>query len=71
MMVQSLGPNEHPRQVALETLKPEPIIGNAGDFIIWHQALPHCATPNRGSKPRLVQYLTYFTENYKEAEEWI
>ncbi|MCO6162794.1 phytanoyl-CoA dioxygenase family protein [Flavobacterium sp. NRK F7] len=69
--MQALGPNDNPRTIALETLKPEPITGNAGDFIIWHQALPHCATPNRGSKPRLVQYLTYFTENYKEAEEWI
>lgn len=64
-------PNENPRKVALETLKPIPVIGNAGDFIIWHQALPHCATPNHGSAPRMVQYLTYLPDNYKQNSEWI
>jgi ectoine hydroxylase-related dioxygenase (phytanoyl-CoA dioxygenase family) len=64
-------PNENPRKVALETLKPIPVIGNAGDFIIWHQALPHCATPNHGSTPRMVQYLTYLPDNYKQNSEWI
>ncbi len=69
--MKSLQPNENPREVALETLIPKPITGKAGDFIIWHQALPHCASPNTGSKPRLVQYLTYFPINYKETSEWI
>jgi len=67
----SLSPNDDPRKVALETLEPKPIQGKAGDFIIWNQALPHCATPNYGKSPRLVQYLTYFPENYIEASEWI
>lgn len=67
----ALLPNENPRKVALETLKPIPVIGNAGDFIIWHQALPHCATPNHGSAPRMVQYLTYLPDNYKQNSEWI
>jgi hypothetical protein len=61
----------HPRDYALETLNPIPIIGEAGDMVIWHQALPHCATPNYGNTPRMVQYLTYFGEGYKEHEEWI
>ncbi|WP_130734495.1 phytanoyl-CoA dioxygenase family protein [Flavobacterium sp. J27] len=69
--MQSLHPHDNPRMVAVETLQPKPITGNVGDFIIWHQALPHCATPNRGDKPRLVQYLTYFPEDYKQADEWI
>lgn len=64
-------PNENPRKVAVETLKPTAVIGNAGDFIIWHQALPHCATPNHGSTPRMVQYLTYLPDNYKQTSEWI
>ncbi|UFH34400.1 phytanoyl-CoA dioxygenase family protein [Flavobacterium acetivorans] len=64
-------PNENPRKVAVETLKPTAVIGNAGDFIIWHQALPHCATPNHGSAPRMVQYLTYLPDNYKQTSEWI
>lgn len=63
--------NENPREFALKTLVAKPIIGNAGDFIIWHQALPHCATPNYGKTPRFVQYLTYFPENYTESTEWI
>lgn len=63
--------DKHPRDYALETLNPIPIIGEAGDMVIWHQALPHCATPNYGNTPRMVQYLTYFGEGYKEHEEWI
>lgn len=63
--------DKHPRDYALETLKPIPIIGEAGDMVIWNQALPHCATPNYGNTPRMVQYLTYFGEGYKEHEEWI
>lgn len=34
-----------------------PIAGKAGDLIIWHQALPHGSSPNRSSKPRVVQYV--------------
>jgi hypothetical protein len=59
------------RTYALETLQPTAITGAAGDMVIWHQALPHCATPNYGASPRMVQYLTYFGENYQEPTEWI
>jgi ectoine hydroxylase-related dioxygenase (phytanoyl-CoA dioxygenase family) len=38
----------------------ETIPGMAGDMVIWHHALPHAATPNRGERPRIVQYLKYF-----------
>jgi ectoine hydroxylase-related dioxygenase (phytanoyl-CoA dioxygenase family) len=63
-------PNENPREKAL-TLKAEPIIGEAGDFIIWNNALPHCATPNKGEKPRMVQYLTYLPDDYDASGEWV
>lgn len=66
-----LKPQENPREKALQTLQSKPIIGQAGDFIIWHQALPHCATPNNGEKPRMVQYLTYLPDDYNAAGEWI
>lgn len=33
------------------------IAGKAGDLVIWHQALPHGASPNRADKPRMVQYV--------------
>lgn len=63
--------NENSRELALKALIPRPIIGKADDFIIWHQALPHCATPNYGKSPRFVQYLTYFPEKHIESAEWI
>ncbi len=61
----------NPRTYAVDTLKPISIAGSAGDFIIWHQALPHCASPNRSKVPRMVQYLTYFPDNLKEHDVWI
>lgn len=63
--------NIHPREYAVETLQPVAITGEAGDMVIWDQSLPHCATPNHGEKPRMVQYVTYFEENYKEPTVWI
>lgn len=66
-----LKPNENPREKAIKTLEPKPIIGNAGDFIIWNNALPHCATANKGKNPRMVQYLTYLPDDYTTSEEWL
>jgi ectoine hydroxylase-related dioxygenase (phytanoyl-CoA dioxygenase family) len=68
----SLPKNANPREIALKELMPEPVLGNAGDFIIWHQALPHCATPNHSNLPRMVQYLTYFpNDSNSVADVWI
>jgi hypothetical protein len=36
------------------------IAGNAGDLIMWHDALPHGSRPNRAARPRLVQYIKMF-----------
>ncbi|MBN8641354.1 MAG: phytanoyl-CoA dioxygenase family protein [Flavobacteriales bacterium] len=69
--MKNLPENVNPREYALQTLKPIPIAGEAGDMVIWHQALPHCATANYGKIPRMVQYLTYFPNEYKESEIWI
>lgn len=69
--MKSVPENVNPREFALQTLQPIPIVGEAGDMIIWHQALPHCATANYGSTPRMVQYLTYFPNEYQESEVWI
>ncbi|MET0945697.1 MAG: phytanoyl-CoA dioxygenase family protein [Flavobacterium sp.] len=67
----ALKPNENPREKAIKTLEAKPIIGNAGDFIIWNNALPHCATANKGENPRMVQYLTYLPDDYTTSEEWL
>lgn len=69
--LKKLDPSEKPRYLAAMTLQPTPIIGNAGDFIIWQNTLPHCATPNHGSMPRMVQYLTYLPDNFQASSEWI
>jgi ectoine hydroxylase-related dioxygenase (phytanoyl-CoA dioxygenase family) len=52
-------------------LGPRAIGGRAGDLVIWHQALPHGASPNRGTRPRLVQYVNMFPTRIEEHEEWI
>ena len=66
----TLPPDVDARDMAKRTLESEAVSGKAGDFVIWHQALPHCATPNRGEKPRLVQYLTYLPEVDGETRSW-
>jgi hypothetical protein len=64
-------PEDNIRHIAAETLTTRAVPGNAGDFIIWHQALPHCATPNHGQTPRMEQYLTYIPTNHVEHSVWM
>jgi len=60
-----------PRKENLYDLGPKPIAANAGDFIIWHQALPHGSSPNTSTVPRFVQYINYTPLDEKENETWI
>jgi ectoine hydroxylase-related dioxygenase (phytanoyl-CoA dioxygenase family) len=69
--LKALPAGAHPRQQNLYDLGPRPIGGRAGDLIIWHQALPHGASPNRGARPRLVQYVNMFPTRIEQQEEWI
>ena len=70
--MKNLPENANPREVAIQELKPIPVLGEAGDLVIWHQALPHCATPNTSELPRMVQYFTYLPfETKDETDEWI
>lgn len=57
----SLPPGADPQRQDLRALGSRPIGGKAGDLVIWRAALPHGASPNRGRRPRLVQYVSYFT----------
>jgi ectoine hydroxylase-related dioxygenase (phytanoyl-CoA dioxygenase family) len=59
-----------PRALARE-LTAVPIAGDAGDLIIWHQALPHGATPNVGELPRVVQYLNMFPSVHEINATWV
>lgn len=49
----------------------ECVAGKAGDMILWHAALPHGASPNRGNRPRLVQYISYFPPGRVDDRPWI
>ena len=66
----SLPQDVNAREEAVRTLIPAPVIGNAGDFIIWHQGLPHSATANHSGSPRFVQYLTYLPDNIEDQKVW-
>jgi len=69
--LKALPPGIDPRRQDLYALGPRAIGGRTGDLIVWHQALPHGASPNRGAKPRMVQYVNMFPGQYEEQEEWI
>ncbi len=69
--LQSLSPNTNPRTIDFKTLNPKGIEANAGDFIIWHQALPHGSSANTSNKPRFVQYINYSPLDAVIQEEWI
>jgi ectoine hydroxylase-related dioxygenase (phytanoyl-CoA dioxygenase family) len=47
-----------------------PIPAEAGDLVIWHQALPHGSRPNTTDRPRLVHYVSMFSADAEFAPEW-
>ena len=59
-----------PCQVDLDE-RAVPIGAKAGDFVIWHQALPHGSSPNRGSYPRIVQYINMYPLDREENLHWL
>ncbi|HEY0679303.1 MAG TPA: phytanoyl-CoA dioxygenase family protein [Chitinophagaceae bacterium] len=68
--INSLPPGTDPRKENLYALGPEPIAANAGDFILWHQALPHGSSPNTATKPRIVQYINYSPVDAAVKDKW-
>ncbi|UOQ97470.1 phytanoyl-CoA dioxygenase family protein [Hymenobacter sp. 5317J-9] len=65
----ALPPGTDPRRVDLDA-QAVPIAAEAGDFVIWHHALPHGSSPNRGTYPRIVQYLNMYPVEFKETIAW-
>lgn len=59
-----------PRDIDL-THESVPIAAEAGDFVIWHQFLPHGSSPNRGKHPRIVQYINMHPPEFKENPNWL
>ena len=69
--LKSLPPGANPRTQDLYALNPLPIAAEAGDFILWHQALPHGSSPNTHHLPRFVQYINYQPIDPEIRTEWI
>lgn len=67
----SLPKGTNPRTEDLHALGSLPIAAEAGDFIIWHQALPHGSRPNTSSKPRFVQYINYQPADLSHQKQWL
>jgi hypothetical protein len=68
--VTALPAGENPRQAVLREPGYSPIGGRAGDLVIWHEMLPHGSSPNRGTKPRVVQYITLRPTRWAYTGEW-
>lgn len=47
------------------------IAANAGDLIIWNQALPHGGSPNTMSYSRIVQYINMYPPIIEEDKPWL
>ncbi len=60
-------PDPRSANLASETV---PVAGSAGDLVIWHHALPHGASPNRGTRPRVVQYMDMRPSRWEYNPEW-
>ncbi|MNS40484.1 Phytanoyl-CoA dioxygenase (PhyH) [compost metagenome] len=68
--INSLPAGVDPRFLNLHALGSVPIAANAGDFIVWHQALPHGSSPNTANLPRMVQYINYAPIDAEIKTEW-
>lgn len=60
-----------PRAQDLHALGSQPIAGCAGDLVIWDNRLPHGPRPNRGARPRIVQYLNLCPARIEVRDEWV
>ncbi len=69
--IKDLPPGANPRTEDMYALGHKPIAANAGDFIIWHQALPHGSSPNTAKVPRFVQYFVYQPIDPEIKKTWI
>ncbi|MFN8288699.1 MAG: phytanoyl-CoA dioxygenase family protein [Chitinophagaceae bacterium] len=67
----SLPPGTDPRQEDIAALGAVPVAAAAGDFIIWHHALPHGSSPNTASLPRFVQYINYTPLDMEVRDKWV
>lgn len=60
-----------PREQDLHALGVKHIGGRAGDLVIWSDKLPHGASPNRGARPRIVQYINMYPARRERNPVWL
>jgi hypothetical protein len=58
-----------PRTVHLDP-QAVPIAAGAGDLVIWRQDLPHGASPNRSNRPRMAQYVNFYSPTLTVHRDW-
>jgi len=46
------------------------IPAGAGDLVIWRNALPHGASPNRSARPRMAHYVNMYSPALKRQKVW-
>lgn len=66
----SLPPDAKPRDEILK-VPATGVAGRAGDMVLWQDSLPHGASRNRGSSPRIVQYIAMFRADRVDRRPWI
>jgi hypothetical protein len=67
----ALPPGADPRRQDLHALGVQRIGGRAGDLVIWSDKLPHGASPNHGTRPRIVQYLNMYPTQREQSATWL
>jgi hypothetical protein len=67
--LESLPQGADPRKEDLSSLA-VPIAGRAGDLVIWRHELPHGSSPNRASRPRVVQYIRRYPSYWEYNPVW-
>ncbi|WP_211243427.1 phytanoyl-CoA dioxygenase family protein [Chitiniphilus eburneus] len=67
----TLPPGADPRGQDLDTLGAIPIGGEAGDLVIWQQALPHGSRPNLANQPRVVHYVNMYPARIAQHAQWL
>lgn len=60
----------NPREVDLSA-EAITVPAGAGDLVIWRQDLPHGASPNRSDRPRLAQYINFYSARQEVRDAWI
>ncbi len=68
--LEALPPNSDPRRQNLDG-EAEAIAGRAGDLVLWHAALPHGASANRGTRPRMVLYIAMRPPGLVDRRPWV